>query len=437
MCDSPLRGHNPDSLTIHHVLNLRKWDRPEKGAADFLGSEKAVDFRESFRDTEKGYPARDRKPGEALGVLRSKWLIVADKCQSPAKLLYWRLTFFAPPLPGRTQGENMEYRYLGKSGLKVSALSFGAWVTFDDQMDVSAAHECMKTAFDAGVNFFDNAEVYADGMAETIMGEVLKKAGWARKDLVISTKIFWGGQGPNDRGLSRKHILEGTDAALKRLQLDYVDLIFCHRPDVDTPIEETVWAMNHILNQGKALYWGTSEWSAAQIRRAHDIARREHLIPPTMEQPQYNMFVRDRVEQEYAELYDEIGLGTTIWSPLASGILTGKYNDGIPEGSRMSLPNYQWLLPELEGEAGRQKVAKVRQLTPIAQELGCTMAQLALAWCLSNDDVSTVITGASRNQQVVENLKALEVAEQLTPDVQENIETILNNKPNPEKNWRG
>jgi voltage-dependent potassium channel beta subunit len=331
----------------------------------------------------------------------------------------------------------MEYRFLGKSGLKVSALSFGAWVTFDDQLDVDAAYRCMKAAYDAGVNFFDNAEVYAGGKAETIMGEALKKAGWKRSDLVVSTKIFWGGQGPNDRGLSRKHIVEGTDAALQRLQMDYVDLIFCHRPDVDTPIEETVWAMNHVLNQGKALYWGTSEWSAHEIRRAHDFARREHLVPPTMEQPQYNMFHRDRVEVEYAALYDEIGLGTTIWSPLASGILTGKYNDGIPDGSRLSLPNYQWLRPELESERGRQKVEKVKKLTPIAADLGCTMAQLAIAWCLTNDDVSTVITGASRAEQVTENMKALAVADQLTPEVQERIEEILDNKPEGEKNWRG
>jgi voltage-dependent potassium channel beta subunit len=341
----------------------------------------------------------------------------------------------------------MEYRFLGKSGLKVSALSFGAWVTFEDQLDVDLAHECMNAAFDAGVNFFDNAEAYASGMAETIMGQVFKKAGWPRNEFVVSTKIFWGGTpqesgkpfkaGPNDRGLSRKHIIEGTDAALKRLDLDYVDLLFCHRPDIDTPIEETVWAMNHMIQQGKALYWGTSEWSAAQNRRAYDFARCEHLIPPTMEQPQYNMFHRDRVEAEYAPLYDEIGLGTTIWSPLASGILTGKYNDGIPEGSRLSLANYQWLRPELESEAGQAKIAKVKQLMPLAKELGCTMAQLALAWCLTNDDVSTVITGASRPAQVAENMAALKIAESITPDVQERIEDILDNRPADEQNWRG
>ncbi len=341
----------------------------------------------------------------------------------------------------------MEYRFLGKSGLKVSALSFGAWVTFQDQMDVDKAYDCMKTAFDAGVNFFDNAETYAGGMAETIMGQAINKAGWRRSDLVVSTKIFWGGTpqtpgqpfkaGPNDVGLSRKHIIEGTDASLQRLGMDYVDLIFCHRPDIDTPIEETVWAMNQVVQQGKALYWGTSEWSAAQIRQAYDIARREHLIPPTMEQPQYNMLHRDRVESEYASLYDEIGLGTTIWSPLASGMLTGKYNDGVPDGSRMSLENYKWLLPILQSDEGKRKIEKVRQLMPLATELDCTMAQLALAWCLTNDDVSTVITGASRPEQVTENMKALEIAAQLTPEIQERIEDILDNRPTGEQNWRG
>ncbi len=340
----------------------------------------------------------------------------------------------------------MEYRFLGKSGLRVSALSFGSWVTFGDQMDVDKALACMTAAFDAGVNFFDNAEVYAAGRSETIMGQAIKKAGWRREDLVVSTKIFWGARpnpdgdgylyGVNDRGLSRKHIVEGTNAALKRLQLDYVDLIFCHRPDVDTPIEETVRALNHVLQQGKALYWGTSEWSAAQIRRAYDFARREHLIPPLMEQPQYNMLHRERVEAEYAALYDEIGLGTTIWSPLASGLLTGKYNDGIPAGSRLSLKDYQWLRPLLESEEGRRNLEKVKQLEPVARELDCTLAQLALAWCLTNDDVSTVITGASRVEQVHENMKALDVVPKLTVEVLERIEQILDNRPEPEKNWR-
>lgn len=330
----------------------------------------------------------------------------------------------------------MQYRYLGKSGLEVSALSLGAWVTFGDQVGEEVAYECMKAAFDAGVNFFDNAEVYADGQAEIVMGNVIKKAGWKRTDLVISTKIFWGGDGPNDSGLSRKHILEGTDAALARLQMDYVDLIFCHRPDIHTPIEETVWAMNHVINQGKAFYWGTSEWSAQQIMQAYGIARREHLIPPLMEQPQYHMFHRQRVEVEYANLYRDIGLGTTIWSPLASGLLTGKYNQGMPDGTRFSLEGYEWLRERFEEEEVQQQIKKVAQLIPIANELGCSMAQLALAWCLKNPNVSTVITGASRVEQVTENMAALEVVDKLTDDVMESIESILDNKPEPEEDFR-
>ena len=277
----------------------------------------------------------------------------------------------------------MEYRFLGSSGLKVSALSLGAWVTYGGQVGEDIAHQCMTEAYEAGVNFFDNAEAYANGEAEIVMGNVIKKTGWKRSDLIVSTKIFWGGKGPNDRGLSRKHIIEGTNASLKRLQMDYVDLIFCHRPDKDTPIEETVWAMNHIINQGKAFYWGTSEWSAEQIMDAYSVARRENLIPPTMEQPQYNMFHRERVENEYLRLYREIGLGTTIWSPLASGLLTGKYNEGIPEDSRLNLEGYDWLRETYESEEGQRNIAKVRQLTKIAKDIGCSVAQLALAWCLS------------------------------------------------------
>ena len=330
----------------------------------------------------------------------------------------------------------MEYRFLGDSGLKVSALSFGAWVTFGPQMNEDKAGDCMRAAWDAGVNFFDNAEVYADGVAEEIMGAVLAKSGWKRSDYVVSTKIFWAGEGPNDRGLSRKHIVEGTDAALARLQVDYVDLIFCHRADLYTPVEETVRAMNHIIDQGKALYWGTSEWPAERILEAYHVARRERLIPPLMEQPQYNLFHRDRVEREYAPLYERIGLGTTIWSPLASGLLTGKYNDGIPPETRSTLEGYEWLKSRLAGETAEQKIAKVKELTVIAGDLDCTMAQLALAWCLANPNVSTAITGASRPEQVTENMKAMDVVEKLTPEVLERIEDIVDNKPTPEPDWR-
>jgi voltage-dependent potassium channel beta subunit len=320
----------------------------------------------------------------------------------------------------------MNYRHLGKTGLKVSELSFGAWVTFGTQLDDRAAGECMAAAHDAGVNFFDNAEAYADGKAEEQMGRVLKQRGWPRDTLVVSTKLFWGGDAPNQTGLSHKHIVEGVNRSLKRLGLDYVDLLFCHRPDPETPIEETVRAMDLVVRQGKAFYWGTSEWSAAQIMRADGLARQYGLTPPSMEQPQYNMLVRERFEREYALLYEELGYGTTIWSPLASGLLSGKYNDGIPPNSRLALPEYAWLR---ERVATPERLGKVRALGPLARSLGCTQAQLALAWCLTNPNVSTVITGASRVEQVHENLKALEVLPRLTPEVLEKIEGILENKP--------
>lgn len=330
----------------------------------------------------------------------------------------------------------MEYRFLGKSGLKISALSFGAWVTFSSQIGEDTAYECMTAAYEHGVNFFDNAEVYAEGKAEIMMGNVLKKTGWKRSDLVISTKLFWGGDGPNDNGLSRKHIMEGINNSLQRLQLDYVDLIFCHRPDLYTPMEEIVWSMNQLINQGKAFYWGTSEWNAQQITEAYGIARREHLIPPLMEQPEYNMFHRERVEREYEPLYKEFGLGTTIWSPLASGMLTGKYNQGIPKDSRLNVEGYDWLRKRFENEEGKRKIEIVGQLMPIAADLGCSMAQMALAWCLKNPNVSTVITGASRREQVIENMKALEMVDKLTPEVMEKIESILGNRPKPAHDWR-
>jgi voltage-dependent potassium channel beta subunit len=330
----------------------------------------------------------------------------------------------------------MEYRYLGNSGLQVSALSYGAWVTFGSQVDENAARQLMRTAFDAGVNFFDNAEVYADGEAERLMGSALKRLGWQRSEYLVSTKIFWGGDGLNQRGLSRKHILEGTDAALGRLGLDYVDLIFCHRADLHTPVEETVRAMNHVIDQGKALYWGTSEWPAERILDAYHVARRERLIPPLMEQPQYNMLHRDRVEREYAPLFERIGLGTTIWSPLASGLLTGKYSSGIPRESRSTLSGYEWLRSRFEGEDAARNMAKIERLTAIADQLDCTMAQLAIAWCVANPNVSTAILGASRNEQLEENLRAIDVVPRLVPDVMERIEETLDNAPEPEHDWR-
>ena len=320
----------------------------------------------------------------------------------------------------------MNYRRLGKSGLKVSELSLGAWITYGGQVGEEVATRCMAAAFDAGVNLFDNAEVYSNGNAEVVMGNVIKKMKWRREDLVVSTKVFNGGEGPNDRGLSRKHIFEGCKNSMKRLQVDYLDLYFCHRPDPNTLIEETVRAMDDLIHQGKVLYWGTSSWSAGDIMRAHGIAKELGLTPPTMEQSEYNMIHRDRVEVEYLPLYREIGLGVTVWSPLAFGLLTGKYNDGIPEGSRATLERAGWIKDEILTE---KNLAIVRELEPIAKELDCTMAQLALAWCLRNPNVSTAITGASRPEQVVENMKAIEVAPKLDANATERIEGILKNKP--------
>jgi voltage-dependent potassium channel beta subunit len=328
----------------------------------------------------------------------------------------------------------MEYRRLGKSGLKVSALSFGSWVTFGNQMDVDAALATMAAAYDVGVNFFDNAEVYAQGKSEIIMGEALQKAGWPRDSYIVSSKVMFGAvpdPKPTQRGLSRKHVYEACHQALQRLQVDYLDLYFCHRPDPEVPMEETVRAMTELIQQGKVLYWGTSEWSAQQLMEAHSAARQYNLIPPTMEQPQYHMFHRERMEVEYGRLYDAIGLGTTIWSPLASGLLTGKYNQGIPADSRLNLEGYAWLRKMVESEEGQRRIAKVRELSEIAEELGTNMARLAIAWCLKNPNVSTVITGASRVEQVHDNMQAMDVVAQLTDDVMARIEEILDNKPEP------
>lgn len=323
----------------------------------------------------------------------------------------------------------MEYRRLGKSGLQVSALSFGSWVTFAHQIENNVAEECMKVAYDNGINFFDNAEAYAGGKSEVVMGNILKKMNWDRSTYVVSSKVFWGGKLPNQMGLSKKHIVEACNNALKRLQVDYLDLYFCHRPDKNTPIEESVRAMDTLIQQGKILYWGTSEWSAQEIMEAYGIARQYGLTPPTMEQPQYNMFHRDKFEVEFNKLYSEIGLGTTIWSPLASGLLTGKYNNEIPKDTRFELANMEWLKKEALGEEGKEKIEKARKLAALAKELDTNLPRLALAWCLKNKNVSTVITGASKVEQLKDNLQSLEVVDKLTEDVLLSIETILNNKP--------
>jgi voltage-dependent potassium channel beta subunit len=320
----------------------------------------------------------------------------------------------------------MEYRRLGRSGLEVSVLSFGSWVTFanSDQIETAQqAAECLSAAKEAGVNFFDNAEAYAAGESERVMGAAFRELGWKRHEYIVSTKLFWGLHDiPNMKNtLNRKYLSQAIDGSLERFGLDFVDLVFCHRPDPKTPIEETVWAMSDMVSQGKALYWGTSEWSADEIRAAYDIADRHHLHKPLMEQPQYNILWRDRVEKDYKRLYEDIGLGTTIWSPLSSGLLTGKYLDGVPEGSRATLPGYEWLKGMLTDE-GRNK--KVAELKVIADELGVTLAQFSLAWCAKNPNVSTVITGASSAAQVRENMTALDAMALLTPEIMERVDLI-------------
>lgn len=320
----------------------------------------------------------------------------------------------------------MQYRRLGRSGLQVSALSLGSWVTYANQVQVDAAVELMAAARDAGVNFFDNAEVYANGQSETVMGEALRRLGWARLDYVVSTKFFWGldreGAGINRRDtLNRKYLMQAIDGSLGRFGLEHIDLVYCHRPDPHTPIEETVWAMSDIITQGKALYWGTSEWSAADIRAAWEIAERHHLHKPVMEQPQYHLFHRQRVEQEYARLYEDLGLGLTTWSPLASGLLTGKYQHGIPADSRGALESLAFLRDQLTDPA---RNAAVAALAPIAAELDATPAQLAIAWVVRHPQVSSVITGASRLSQLQANLGALAVAERLTPELLARIDAV-------------
>lgn len=319
----------------------------------------------------------------------------------------------------------MEYRRLGHSGLKVSALSFGSWVTFSNQVSLKPASEMMAYAYDNGINFFDNAEVYANGESEKIMGEVIKKLAWSRDSFIVSSKVFWGGKKPTQLGLSRKHTFDACHAALKRLQVDYLDLYFCHRPDPETPIVETVWAMNDLIRQGKILYWGTSEWEGRHIAEANEIAKKLNLIGPTMEQPEYNMFNRVKVEEEFSSLYNEYGLGTTIWSPLASGLLTGKYENGIPKDSRANVEGYDWLKEKFESPEGKKKIKQASELKKIAEGLGASLAQMSIAWCLKNQNVSTVILGASKIEQLKENMKALDVLPKLTGSVMKDIEKSL------------
>lgn len=329
----------------------------------------------------------------------------------------------------------MEYRRLGKSGLKVSLYSFGSWVTFANQVYSKQAKEMMAYAYENGVNFFDNAEAYMLGESEKVMGQVLKELGWSRDTYIISSKVFWGGDKPTQRGLSNKHIVDACNAALKRLHVDYLDLYFCHRPDYVTPIEETVRAMHNLIVQGKILYWGTSEWNAQQITEAHGIAQEYRLTPPTMEQPEYNLFQREKVEKDYLPLYEKFGLGTTIWSPLASGILTGKYSKGIPKNSRLNLENYQWLKEQFDNPEGRSKIEKADKLKNLAKDLGIPVHHLALLWITKNKNVSTIILGASKLEQLKDNLSIMDKTVDFSDELIDKIEDIVQSKPVPDKTF--
>lgn len=326
----------------------------------------------------------------------------------------------------------MEYKRLGSSGLMMSALSYGSWITFDEK-SAQSQRECMQLAYDNGVNFFDNAEVYAGGESETVMGQILKESGWSRDSYIVSSKVFWGGDKPTQKGLSRKHVVDACHAALKRLQLEYIDLYYCHRPDANTPVEETVRTMNSLIEQGKVLYWGTSEWPADLITQAHAIASQYGLIGPTVEQPQYNMLNRDKMEKEFLRLFRDYRMGTTIWSPLASGILTGKYMNGIPEGSRFSNPALGWLKDIYFQDGLDDLNLKLKQLTALSNDIGMTLAQLAIAWCLKNENVSSVILGATKKEQLIETMKAQELQTRLTPEIMVRIDQILANVPTPER----
>ncbi|MFN8277561.1 MAG: aldo/keto reductase [Chitinophagales bacterium] len=321
----------------------------------------------------------------------------------------------------------MIYNNLGRTGLRVSALSLGSWLTFGNQITDDVAEKLMVTAYNNGINFFDNAETYAQGKSELVMGKILKKLNWDRSTYIVSSKVFWGGQLPNQKGLMRKHVVEACEAALKRLQVDYLDLFFCHRPDIHTPIEETVRTMQNLIQQGKILYWGTSEWTGQQITEAHYWAERLHATAPVMEQPQYNLFEREKLERDYLPLFKTFGLGTTIWSPLASGLLTGKYLDQLPDDSRLNRAELAWLKDRALGD--ESKLVKVNALQQLAKETGISLVHLALCWCLANPHVSTVILGASRVEQLEENLKCLDHQHLLTPELLNRIEAIMQNKP--------
>uniref|UniRef100_A0A4X1SMB3 Voltage-gated potassium channel subunit beta-1 n=5 Tax=Sus scrofa TaxID=9823 RepID=A0A4X1SMB3_PIG len=364
--------------------------------------------------------------------LRARQLALVREVEMNWYLKLWELS--SEHTTACTTG--MPHRNLGKSGLRVSCLGLGTWVTFGGQISDEVAERLMTIAYESGVNLFDTAEVYAAGKAEVILGSIIKKKGWRRSSLVITTKLYWGGKAETERGLSRKHIIEGLKGSLQRLQLEYVDVVFANRPDSNTPMEEIVRAMTHVINQGMAMYWGTSRWSAMEIMEAYSVARQFNMIPPVCEQAEYHLFQREKVEVQLPELYHKIGVGAMTWSPLACGIISGKYGNGVPESSRASLKCYQWLKERIISEEGRKQQNKLKDLLPIAERLGCTLPQLAVAWCLRNEGVSSVLLGSSTPEQLIENLGAIQVLPKMTSHVVNEIDNILRNKPYSKKDYR-
>ncbi|KAM9696497.1 voltage-gated potassium channel subunit beta-1 isoform 1-T1 [Dama dama] len=364
--------------------------------------------------------------------LRARQLALVREVEMNWYLKLWGLS--GEHTTAHTTG--MPHRNLGKSGLRVSCLGLGTWVTFGGQISDEVAERLMTIAYESGVNLFDTAEVYAAGKAEVILGSIIKKKGWRRSSLVITTKLYWGGKAETERGLSRKHIIEGLKGSLQRLQLEYVDVVFANRPDSNTPMEEIVRAMTHVINQGMAMYWGTSRWSAMEIMEAYSVARQFNMIPPVCEQAEYHLFQREKVEVQLPELYHKIGVGAMTWSPLACGIISGKYGNGVPESSRASLKCYQWLKERIVSEEGRKQQNKLKDLSPIAERLGCTLPQLAVAWCLRNEGVSSVLLGSSTPEQLIENLGAIQVLPKMTSHVVNEIDNILRNKPYSKKDYR-
>ncbi|XP_029070899.1 voltage-gated potassium channel subunit beta-1 isoform X1 [Monodon monoceros] len=364
--------------------------------------------------------------------LRARQLALVREVEVNWYLKLWELS--SEHTTAYTTG--MPHRNLGKSGLRVSCLGLGTWVTFGGQISDEVAERLMTIAYESGVNLFDTAEVYAAGKAEVILGSIIKKKGWRRSSLVITTKLYWGGKAETERGLSRKHIIEGLKGSLQRLQLEYVDVVFANRPDSNTPMEEIVRAMTHVINQGMAMYWGTSRWSAMEIMEAYSVARQFNMIPPVCEQAEYHLFQREKVEVQLPELYHKIGVGAMTWSPLACGIISGKYGNGVPESSRASLKCYQWLKERIVSEEGRKQQNKLKDLSPIAERLGCTLPQLAVAWCLRNEGVSSVLLGSSTPEQLIENLGAIQVLPKMTSHVVNEIDNILRNKPYSKKDYR-